>query len=191
MSPSCTGDVRRALELLRRAVEIARAEHKAARRLGGKPGSSSQPHSSRTAGAGPSKQAAAGAGGAPQVTRMHAATAINEMFGAVHLQLLRGCSLFEKLMLTGVILEARASGKSSVVLQKVLERLSGHACPLVELQLPCPGIMQHVTSKLVAMHLLEADAYHIKAHLALKVSKDDVAMVVKDDKRLERLHGLL
>jgi hypothetical protein len=51
--------------------------------------------------------------------------------------------------------------------------------------------MQRVASRLAATRLVLMDGAHIKARMALNVSKDDVALVVKDDARLTRLHQLM
>jgi len=53
------------------------------------------------------------------------------------------------------------------------------------------GAMQRVASRLAATRLVLMDGAHIKARMALNVSKDDVALVVKDDARLTRLHQLM
>ena len=45
--------------------------------------------------------------------------------------------------------------------------------------------------QLAGVRLLLADGAHIKAHVALNVDKDDVALVIREDARLARLHQLL
>lgn len=66
-----------------------------------------------------------------------------------------------------------------------------HVCGLVDAAMPSTGAMQRVTSRLAAMRLVLMDGAHIKARLALNVSRDDVALIIKDDTRLSRLHQLL
>jgi quercetin dioxygenase-like cupin family protein len=51
------------------------------------------------------------------VKRPHVTEAQKEMFGALHLQLLRSRSLWEKVLLVSVVVEARATGRSAVVMQ--------------------------------------------------------------------------
>lgn len=108
------GDVRRALELLRRAVEIGRAEHLRSTVV------------ARTAAAAAAKQPLPNdhdvvvewqQGSAALVKRPHMTQAQQEMFGALHLQLLRSRSLWEKVLLVAVVVEARATGSSAVVIQ--------------------------------------------------------------------------
>ncbi len=86
------------------------------------------------------------------------------------------------------------SGKHPLLVDKYLEGAE------IEVDAICdgkavliPGIMQHVAARLAAMRLLEMDAHHIKAlvRLGVNVPKDDVALVVKDDARLTRLHQLM
>lgn len=124
-----TGDVRRALELLRRAVEIADEERQkaaaaaastAAAAAGSGQGSGQEPGQGSGAGAGGGATAAgsgAGAAGAGVVNPQHVNRAVNEMFCSTHMQLLRGCCRLDRLVLSAVLLEVRASGRQDVVLQ--------------------------------------------------------------------------
>jgi hypothetical protein len=122
------GDVRRALEMLRRAVEIARQQHLADLVASGKPGVAAA--AAAAAGAGSShrhgqqqQQQPQGCevewqdGDEPLVERSHTRQAQSEMFSALHHQLLRSRSCWEKLLLVAVVVEARATGRSAVVIQ--------------------------------------------------------------------------
>lgn len=51
------------------------------------------------------------------VKRPHMTQAQQEMFGALHMQLLRSRSMWEKVLLVAVVVEARATGRSAVVMQ--------------------------------------------------------------------------
>lgn len=119
--------MRRTLELLRRAVEIAQQDHKQ-KTCGRQPlaptlnaSSSSrqlqQPSSThkqqQATGGQPTSTTTTG----PLVLRDHVTRAGQELFNKVHNQLLRGRSLYEKLLLVGLVLESRARTKLSVVLQ--------------------------------------------------------------------------
>jgi hypothetical protein len=106
--------VRRALELLRRGVEIGRSEHLKATVV------------ARLAAAAAAKQPAPSdhdvvvewrEGDTALVKRAHVTEAQKEMFGALHLQLLRSRSLWDKVLLVAVVVEARATGRSAVVMQ--------------------------------------------------------------------------
>jgi hypothetical protein len=103
------------LELLRRAVEIGRAEHlrsTVVARTAAAAAAAKQP---------PPKDhdvVVEWQQGSPAlVKRPHVTQAQQEMFGALHLQLLRSRSLWEKLLLVAVVVEARATGRNAVVLQ--------------------------------------------------------------------------
>jgi hypothetical protein len=48
---------------------------------------------------------------------MQVQQAQQEMFGALHLQLLRSRSTWEKILLVAVVVEARATGRTAVVIQ--------------------------------------------------------------------------
>jgi hypothetical protein len=108
--------VRRALELLRRAVEIGRAEHLrstvVARTAAAAAAEAKQPPPRDHEVVVEWQQ-----GSPALVKRPHVTQAQQEMFGALHLQLLRSRSLWEKLLLVAVVVEARATGRNAVVLQ--------------------------------------------------------------------------
>lgn len=53
------------------------------------------------------------------------------------------------------------------------------------------GAMQRVAGRLAASRLVLMDGGHIKARMAMNVAKDDLALVLRDDPRLSRLHQLL
>lgn len=77
------------------------------------------------------------------------------------------------------------------VLQSVAERASSSICALVDLAPPALGVLQHCLVKLSSVRLLLSDGCHIKAQLALNVDKDDVAIAIKEDACLSKLHTLL
>lgn len=114
LSLICPGDVRRALELLRRAVEIGRAEHlrstAEARHKAAAAAKQPQPQDSDVV-----VEWSEGSG--PLVRTQHVTQAAQEMFSALHLQLLRSRSQWEKVLLVAVVVEARATGRSAVVMQ--------------------------------------------------------------------------
>lgn len=106
-----TGDSRRALQLLSRAVDLA--ERNASCQA---PGTSTAPNA---AGAGPSSSSAAAAASSSGVAvqREHVRQAIEEMFETVHMKLLRGASRLEKMLLVAVVLEMRATSRPDVILK--------------------------------------------------------------------------
>jgi hypothetical protein len=114
LSLACSGDVRRALELLRRAVEIGRAEHlrstAEARHKAAAAAKQTLPQDSEVV-----VEWSEGSG--PLVRTQHVTQAAQEMFSALHLQLLRSRSQWEKVLLVAVVVEARATGRSAVVMQ--------------------------------------------------------------------------
>jgi origin recognition complex subunit 1 len=87
-----SGDVRRALELCRKAAEIAEEQH-------------AQQQQGQQAGEGDSSGQQA-----PVVQMAHVDVAITEMFRAVHMQLLGACCRLEKLLLAALVLDLRATG---------------------------------------------------------------------------------
>lgn len=76
-------------------------------------------------------------------------------------------------------------------MQNVCQRAANSIASLVDLTPPSLGVLQHCLVKLAGVRLLLSDGTHIKAHVALNVDKDDVALAIKEDSRLQRLHQLL
>ena len=105
-----SGDVRRALELCRRAAEIAAqmsapwGNLRATLSSPGRPGGPAPP---------PPES------GKAMVSMRDVDAAVKEMFGAVHLQVAHGCSHTECILLAAVLLETRASGVSDVLFENV------------------------------------------------------------------------
>jgi hypothetical protein len=63
------------------------------------------------------------------VTHQHVAAANQEMANALHMQLLKGCSTWQLLLLVGVVVEARATGQQGVFLEvRGLLQLTGGIC---------------------------------------------------------------
>ncbi|GFR49792.1 hypothetical protein Agub_g11730, partial [Astrephomene gubernaculifera] len=93
---STTGDVRRALELLRRATEIAEVELSTA-------AATNQQRQGQ--------QAAPVQDFTNVVGARQATAAIKEMYGSVHMTLLRRAGLFQKLVLVALLVETRAQNK--------------------------------------------------------------------------------
>ena len=104
-----SGDVRRALELCRRAAEIAA-------QTAAPWGSLRLSISSPGGGGGPLAPEV----GKAMVTMRDVDAAVKEMFGAVHLQVANNCSHTECVLLAAVLLETRASGLSDVLLENVV-----------------------------------------------------------------------
>jgi len=107
-----TGDVRRALELLRRATEIAQFEQRQAERAAASTAGPSRQQQQQQ----PPASSSSGCGG-KIIKTGHVNRAQTELFNAMHMQLLRGTSLVGRLLLVGMILESRATGRGQVVMQ--------------------------------------------------------------------------
>lgn len=114
--------------MLRRAVELARQQHLADLVANGKQGvaaaaaaaaaGSSHRHGQQQQQQQPQCCEVEWQEGQPQlILRSHTRQAQGEMFSALHHQLLRSRSCWEKLLLVAVVVEARATGRSAVVMQ--------------------------------------------------------------------------
>ncbi|KXZ54607.1 hypothetical protein GPECTOR_4g672 [Gonium pectorale] len=172
---STTGDVRRALELLRRATEIAELELAA-----------------KGPAAGPAGAAAGGelvnAVGARQAT-----AAIKEMYGSVHMSLLRTAGHYQKLLLAALLVESRATNKPEVTVAALHQRLSGHLSLLLRgATLPLPRLVE-AGAALGAQRLVLAEAgwQGPGMRLALNVPQDDLVAVLREDPALAALQSCL
>ncbi|KAG2483739.1 hypothetical protein HYH03_017394 [Edaphochlamys debaryana] len=165
---STTGDVRRALELLRRAAEIAEAEAGARGPLEG--------------------QDLTGVVGVRQAT-----AAIKEMYGSVHMTLLRSCGLYPKLVLVALLMEARASNKPEATVAALHHRLRTHLALLLGTAgLPLSRVVE-AAAALGAQRLVLAEAgwQGPGMRLTLNVPQDDVVALLREDPALGPLQACL
>ncbi|KXZ54606.1 hypothetical protein GPECTOR_4g671 [Gonium pectorale] len=175
---STTSDVRRALELLRRAAEIAELE---------------------LAAKGPQRPAAGPAGAAVggelvnAVGARQATAAIKEMYGSVHMSLLRTAGHYQKLLLAALLVESRATNKPEVTVAALHQRLSGHLSLLLRgVSLPLPRLVE-AGAALGAQRLVLAEAgwQGPGMRLALNVPQDDLVAVLREDPALAALQSCL
>lgn len=76
--------------------------------------------------------------GAGMVKMSHVDDAINEMFQATHMQMMRNCCRLEKVLLASILMESRAKGQHSMT-APIFEALLACAC-----QDPClEGLHEH------------------------------------------------
>ena len=166
-----SGDVRRALELCRRAAEIAAqmsAPWGSLRATLGSPG--------RPGGPAPPPPEA----GKAMVSMRDVDTAVKEMFGAVHLQVAHSCSHTECILLAAVLLETRASGVSDVLFENVaslyaqLTQISQEECVATGPELGA------AVERLAASRLLLSQGGRLgrAQRLALHIPVEDVLHVV-------------
>ncbi|EFJ47339.1 origin recognition complex subunit 1 [Volvox carteri f. nagariensis] len=170
---STTGDVRRALELLRRATEIAETELALKQQ---------QQHSQQVGGGGaPPPLDVTNAVGARQA---HAA--IKEMYGSIHMTLLRSAGLYQKLVLAALVVEVRAQSKLEVTLGALHHRLTTHLALLMkDAALPLSRAVE-AAAALGAQRLVLAEAgwQGPGMKLALNVPLDDLVEVLRADPAL-------
>ncbi len=104
-----SGDVRRVLELVRRATELAQAEGEAAQGKGAS-GSANVGPAQGNGASGPGVSPSSGAGS--RVTMRHVDGALEQMFGSMHIQLSQNACRLEKILLASLLLEIKARGGS-------------------------------------------------------------------------------
>ncbi|GLC48351.1 hypothetical protein PLESTB_000086700 [Pleodorina starrii] len=176
---STTGDVRRALELLRRATEIAETElaHKQRQQQQQQLGAAPPPPVDLT-----------NAVGARQA---HAA--IREMYGSVHMTLLRSAGLYPKLVLTALLVETRAQNKPEVTVASLHHRLTTHLALLMRsAALPLARVVE-AAAVLGAQRLVLAEPgwQGPGMRLTLNVPQDDLTALLREDPALAPVQSCL
>ncbi|PNH10447.1 Origin recognition complex subunit 1, partial [Tetrabaena socialis] len=173
---STTGDVRRALELLRRATEITEAELAASAR---QQGQAQQP------------------GGAKALINVvgskQANFAIREMYGSVHMSLLRSAGAYQKLVLVALLVEMRAQNKPEVTVAALHHRLNSHVALLMgAAALPLARVVE-AAAALGAQRLVVAEAawQGPGMRVALNVPQDDVVALLREDPSLALVQSCL
>ncbi|KAL3701075.1 hypothetical protein R1sor_019097 [Riccia sorocarpa] len=177
-----SGDIRRALELCRRAVEVAEArvlERKLASSGGGSNGLTD--HVSEEAQ--PSTLI---------VTMADVDTAISQLFEAPPIQMMQRASKLAKILLSALVCEQRRSSMAETTLEKVAA-VCGELCANNGEEIPDLDTLQGVGSKLGASRLLlcEPGARHKTQKLQLNVPCDDVSFALKKDAGLSWLSKYL
>ncbi|GAX79990.1 hypothetical protein CEUSTIGMA_g7430.t1 [Chlamydomonas eustigma] len=166
---STSGDVRRAMELLRRAVDAAEEDLAKQRAVG-------QPEPSSYQGI---------------VTREHMLKAINEIYGSVHMQYLRSCSLSEKVLMVALMIEMRSTKKAHSTVQALHQRLDTHVALLLKEARMHENCVLSLATGLAAKGLLSCmpSWRHIHMKVQFKVEVSDVETALKEDVRLVPLHN--
>jgi len=104
----------------------------------------------------------------------------------------KGCSLGEKLLLVGLMLEMRAGkGKADVSVQALHHRLNTHLGLLMPEAKLSEGQAVALAAGLAAKALLRADPphKHLRMKVAFKVEPTDVVTSLKEDNRLSPVHA--
>lgn len=155
---NCSGDVRRCLELCRRAAEIATKRH----------GSSKNSASNDV-----------------KVNIRDVDSAIREAFNTPHTNMVRESSKLERLLLAAIHLESRYTGRLEVVLENVANRLTSlcdNKSPPFMAVLHCA-----VSLAARRIILCDGGHRRLKANVALNVPSDDLIFVLIDDEELSWL----
>jgi len=160
---SVSGDVRRALDLCRRACFIAERQHQ----------QQSQSSDSQVS----------------LVTVQHVDEGIAEMFCSIHNQALNHSSLHEKLFVWFVVCELRFSGLMEATFRKVAERHILFCTQHLEITLMVPTSSQLLQvchrlneSKLIIVENQRAD---VEKRILLNINPSDVIFVLRNDDKLK------
>eukprot|EP00884_Botryococcus_braunii_P008272 jgi/Botrbrau1/17446/Bobra.0054s0035.1 len=168
-----SGDVRRLLELLRRATELAELE-----------GSS--------AGKAPTTAATRGSTGeGPCVNPRHVDAALAEMFGSIHIKMTQNACPLEKLLLACLLLETKSRMRADAVLEDVAHRVQ-QMCELRGGPSCGPGDLMAAALRLSSKRLvlLDSGARRLRARLSLNMPTDDLAHVLQTDTSIPWLREL-
>ena len=121
---NCSGDVRRCLELCRRAAELAQERLHRQERAQEKEKEGGGAAAAAGSEAGPSSSAAAAPLETGTVALRHVADAIKEMFSSSHAVMMRRAPRLQRLLLLALHLEGRYSGRCDAALGDVADRLA-------------------------------------------------------------------
>ncbi|KAL4198318.1 hypothetical protein AMTRI_Chr03g139580 [Amborella trichopoda] len=156
-----SGDARRALELCRRAAELADYQLKQT------VGSTNSSHNAKA--------------GKCLVGMAEVEAAIHEMFQAPHIQVIKGCSKLSKIMLVALVRELYKTGMAETTFDKLAVSVASLCASHGE---KCPGwdILFKLGCKLGECRLLlcEPGTRHSLQKLQLNFPSDDVAFALKD-----------
>ncbi|GIL52906.1 hypothetical protein Vafri_8656 [Volvox africanus] len=172
---STTGDVRRALELLRRATEIAETELAEKQRQQTETAASAPPDLTNAVGG------------------RQAHLAIREMYGSVHMTLLRSAGLYQKLVLAALLVEVRAQNKAEVTVGALHHRLTSHLALLMKgAALPLSRVVE-AAAALGAQRLVLVDAgwQGPGMRVILNVPQDDLVVLLREDPALGPVQSCL
>lgn len=164
---AASGDVRRALELCRRAAEAAAA------RMEGQSHSLVETDLQR-------------------IELQDVDTAIQEMFEAPQMQLLGRCALQEKIFLGAILIELRRSGLAETTFEKVaLTHID--LCKTHGIYVPNRCTLSTISSRLGAWRLLIVERGGRRRHqkLQLNIPSDDIVFLFKKENKLPWLVVLL
>ncbi|EFN52332.1 hypothetical protein CHLNCDRAFT_139139 [Chlorella variabilis] len=176
---NCSGDVRRCLELCRRAAEIAEDKLRKQQQQ--------QVQGSESA-AGEQAQQESG-----MVEMRHVGAAIAEMFSTGHVRLLREACRLERLLLGALYLELSSSGRAECLLLDVWERLRVLCSQNCEAQRYDFGSVLERAAELGAKRLIICDpgVRRVRAKVALNVAPNDLLMVLSSDAELPWLEAAI
>eukprot|EP00963_Diacronema_lutheri_P008823 scaffold776_cov347-Pavlova_lutheri.AAC.21 len=180
-----SGDVRRALELCRRAAEVAETDLRDQDVLAAAPA-----HQGQQGGQGKKKQrkdAGIGSVGMKEID-----TAIKEMFDASHMQLIKNASKQERIFLACACIEARKTGLPEVDMDGVYSRILSMCRLNSEEPLPFSQVSA-AASRLGAVKLVHCtDGWrHRKRKVSLNIPPDDLVHALKADEEMPWIYQQL
>jgi origin recognition complex subunit 1 len=165
---NCSGDVRRCLELCRRAAEIAQEQQLEAEKKAASPSGGLSP--------------AAMAASTGRVTIRHVDAAIREMFNTSHMCMLREACRLERLVLASMHLEARFTGRTEATLGDIADRLRQLCAANGERQAPFAAVLECAVG-LGAKRIIICDPgfKRLRAKVALNVPVNDLVHILAND----------
>eukprot|EP00899_Mesostigma_viride_P008063 jgi/Mesvir1/17258/Mv07668-RA.3 len=180
-----SGDARRALDIARRAAEVAQKRLAEGTGPAGANGMGSVGGAQRQQGSGPQ------AVGVPtQVTMSDVTTAIQEMCSSPHMQVMKSLSLHGKILLAAVALEEKRCGMSKVLFEQVAGLHAG-LCRQNSINPPSTTALHLLVSKLGDCRLLVCEpATRLRLRgIRLNVSSADLPHVLREDGNLKWLEA--
>ncbi|KAK9830101.1 hypothetical protein WJX72_009780 [[Myrmecia] bisecta] len=197
---SVSGDVRRCLELCRRAAEVTEAELAAGAgqactcercRDTGAAGTAGTASTAAPVASTSGREGDAAGRQARLVQMKHIDAAIREMFNATHMQLMVNCCMLEKALLAALLQETRAKGRCDAILEPVNVRLQTMLQNGCEPAM-CLGDVISAATRLGAKRLVlaESGSKRMRMKLSLNVPEDDLVHVLRNDETIPWLKNV-
>ncbi|XP_004346741.2 hypothetical protein CAOG_05056 [Capsaspora owczarzaki ATCC 30864] len=171
-----SGDARRALDICRRATEIAEAAHRTKRTAATQDGGDAQTESSELDGF--------------SVTIESVDSAIAELFASPSIMAMQTASVQERTFLCAILSEFGRTGLEEATFGKLFTRHVG-ICRIRGIPAPSTSAVAAICARLGASRLLlvENGANDLYQRVRLNVSQSDVTFALRDDATLKRVVG--
>lgn len=178
-----TGDVRRALQIARRAAEICDREHRNKKK---KTSSSSTSSSSSSSSKSIEKT--------HLVTVQHIKTAHQELNNAPHVLAIKHTSVLERLFLASVVLKLRSTGIECIPFQDVADRFEGLCRGIMGMQTnqqPTRSEVRNICHRLARIKILAVEENYGEPSIRMNVMMGEAVDAIRNSEDATEISNLL